>query len=72
VHHTRQIISVDKWIEFACPAKTAVLFKLLRTELDKLLVQKIENPEADISTGKTIGAIVQLLSSEFHFDIGNT
>eukprot|EP00026_Physarum_polycephalum_P000677 Phypoly_transcript_00678.p1 GENE.Phypoly_transcript_00678~~Phypoly_transcript_00678.p1 ORF type:complete len:1395 (+),score=271.52 Phypoly_transcript_00678:28-4212(+) len=65
VHHARQIISVDRWIEFACPAKTAVLFKLLRTELDKLLVLKIENPNLDISTGKTIDAIIQLLDSEF-------
>ena len=43
-HELIQIV-IDDWIEFRSPGKVAVLIKQLRTELDKLLVEKIDQPQ---------------------------
>ena len=37
-------VGVGKWIQFSCSAKVAVLFKELRAKLDRLLMDKIEQP----------------------------
>ena len=62
VRHAEQTITIDGWMEFEAPPRVAVLFRQLRVELDKLLLAKIAAPtaEADL-TGRTVGAIVQLL-----------
>ena len=66
VQHAQQTLSVDgRFIEFGAPPRTAVLFRQLRAELDKLLLQKISEPEIELPlTGRTISAIVQLLQEE--------
>ena len=65
VHHAKQTITVDKWIEFSTAPRTAVLFAQLRGELDKLLLEKIEKPGLELElTGRTISTIVSLLEDE--------
>ena len=65
VKHAQHVITVDKWIEFGAPPRVAVLFRDLRSELDKLLLQKIAEPELELEvTGRVLGAIVQVLSEE--------
>jgi hypothetical protein len=68
VRHAEQTIIIDGWMEFEAPPRVAVLFRQLRVELDKLLLAKIAAPtaEADL-TGRTVGAIVQLLQEEEGF-----
>ena len=68
VRHAEQTITIDGWMEFEAPPRVAVLFRQLRVELDKLLLAKIAAPtaEADL-TGRTVGAIVQLLQEEEGF-----
>lgn len=39
------MVTVDKWIQFKCHAKTAVVFKMMREELDKILQKRIDDPE---------------------------
>jgi hypothetical protein len=42
VKHEQMVIQMDEWVEFASMGKVAVLIKQLRHELDRLLVEKIE------------------------------
>ncbi|KAF9936561.1 hypothetical protein BGZ65_002286 [Modicella reniformis] len=42
-HHVK-LVTVDKWIQFRCHAKTAVVFKMMREELYKLLQKRIDDP----------------------------
>ena len=66
VQHSTGLVTIDKWINFAAPAKIAVLFKELRAKLDRLLADKIKQPELDLwEDGKpVVDAIVQLLGTE--------
>ncbi|KAI8596835.1 P-loop containing nucleoside triphosphate hydrolase protein [Dissophora ornata] len=43
-HHAKHL-TVDKWVQFKCHAKTAVVFKMMREELDKILQKRIDEPE---------------------------
>ncbi|KAF9393788.1 hypothetical protein BGX21_010619 [Mortierella sp. AD011] len=55
VKHHAKLVTVDKWIQFKCHAKTAVVFKMMREELvggsnlgcraDKILQKRIDEPE---------------------------
>ncbi|KAF9331170.1 hypothetical protein BG006_005964 [Podila minutissima] len=45
VKHHAKLVTVDKWIQFKCHAKTAVVFKMMREELDKILQKRIDDPE---------------------------
>ncbi|KAG0197455.1 hypothetical protein BGX28_009063 [Mortierella sp. GBA30] len=45
VKHHAKLVTVDKWIQFKCHAKTAVVFKMMRDELDKILQKRIDDPE---------------------------
>ncbi|RUS29602.1 P-loop containing nucleoside triphosphate hydrolase protein [Jimgerdemannia flammicorona] len=49
IKHKHRRVSIDHWIKFRCHAKTAVLFKCLRFELNKILRRKIDNPTMDFS-----------------------
>ncbi|KAG0323991.1 ATP-dependent RNA helicase dhx29 [Dissophora globulifera] len=45
IKHHAKLATVDKWIQFKCHAKTAVVFKMMREELDKVLQKRIDEPE---------------------------
>ncbi|KAF9103570.1 ATP-dependent RNA helicase dhx29 [Mortierella sp. GBA35] len=45
VKHHAKLVTVDKWIQFKCHAKTAVVLKMMREELDKILQKRIDEPE---------------------------
>ncbi|KAF9931562.1 hypothetical protein FBU30_009947 [Linnemannia zychae] len=45
VKHHAKLVTVDKWIQFKCHAKTAVVLKTMREELDKILQKRIDDPE---------------------------
>ena len=65
VRHAEHIVTIDKWIEFSAPPRTAVLFSQLREELNRLLLEKIREPTIELElTGRTIKTIVQLLQDE--------
>ena len=49
VHHERAVISVDEKIHFRAPPKIATLAKILRGELEALLLRKIVAPHEDVS-----------------------
>jgi hypothetical protein len=58
------------WLEFRAEARVGVLFKLLREELDRLLLAQIEAPgdEDNLSAGAAgstaVSAVLQLLEDE--------
>ena len=65
VKHAEHLVAVDGWIEFGAPPRTAVLFRQLRDELNRLLLEKIKDPRLELEmTGRTISTIVQLLQDE--------
>lgn len=66
VQHEKQTITVDEWITFSAPPKTAVIFKELGKEMDRLLIDKIRKPSTDLSSTKLpfLDIVVQLLSQE--------
>lgn len=71
VSHAEQTIAIDEWISFRAPPRTGVLFKQLRAELDRLLLDKIEKPHLELPlTGRTIDTIVALLEEEVHHPNG--
>ncbi|KAF8946016.1 hypothetical protein BGZ47_001510 [Haplosporangium gracile] len=45
VKHHAKLVTVDRWIQFKCHAKTAVVLKMMREELDKILQKRIDEPE---------------------------
>ncbi|XP_075717638.1 LOW QUALITY PROTEIN: ATP-dependent DNA/RNA helicase DHX36 [Rhinoderma darwinii] len=63
-------IAVDEWIVFQSPARIAHLVKDLRTELDSLLKEKIEKPQAvDWNDTKSrdcavLSAIIDLITTQ--------
>ena len=65
VRHAQQTITVDGWIEFDAAPRVGVLFRQLRAELDRLLLQKLATPDLEFElAGRTIGTIVSLLQEE--------
>ena len=61
VEHTRNKIVVDDWMYFNTPARVGVLIRELRSELECLLSQKMENPHLEISSSPLIDAVTMLL-----------
>ncbi|XP_078362233.1 ATP-dependent DNA/RNA helicase DHX36-like isoform X2 [Oculina patagonica] len=67
-----ETVAVDDFIKFKSPTRIANLVKELRVELDKLLRQKIAQPEMKLSVGSGTGnkesallrAIIDLITSE--------
>ncbi|XP_013409135.1 ATP-dependent RNA helicase dhx29 [Lingula anatina] len=64
VQHTQQLITVEDWIQFKSFAKTAVIFKELRTLIDTLLKDKLENPGLDFKDNPAISILIDLITSE--------
>lgn len=55
------LVTVDEWIKFKAPGKTAILVRELRRYLDQLLALKIKQPTYDIATSPVVAAILRLL-----------
>ena len=49
-----QPIAVDKWIEFEAAPRVGVLFRQLRAELDKLLLQKLATPTLELEKAEGV------------------
>eukprot|EP01119_Soliformovum_irregulare_P013905 TRINITY_DN3746_c0_g2_i2.p1 TRINITY_DN3746_c0_g2~~TRINITY_DN3746_c0_g2_i2.p1 ORF type:complete len:1292 (+),score=525.82 TRINITY_DN3746_c0_g2_i2:491-3877(+) len=64
VQHENGTITVEDWIVFKSPAKTAVIFKALRNEMKRILSRKIEDPKLDVSLDPIIKIIVQVFRNE--------
>lgn len=64
VHHTECVATVDRWIKFQASPRTAVIFKTLRRELDRLLALKIERPGLDIAADPLVLSILELIRTE--------
>ena len=63
VQHDQGVIVVDGWIKIRAPAKTAVIFKGLKAELNAVLAQKSADPRLPVDRIPLVRAIVQLISS---------
>jgi ATP-dependent RNA helicase DHX29 len=70
VDHLANRVVIDEWIEFTCPARTAVLFREMRKRLNEVLEVLVAKPLAGL-TGKdseqetaVVDAIVSLLRGE--------
>eukprot|EP00940_MAST-03C_sp_MAST-3C-sp2_P001817 g1817.t1 len=66
VHHRVSVVTVDDWLAFRASPKVAVLMKLLRRKLEKLLRKKIKRPNEDVSSAgaHVIDAVDALFASE--------
>ena len=62
--HEQKQITVDGWVRFEAPAKIAVLFRQLREQVDKLLVQKISRPQMDLFKAPAVDVMLKLLSTD--------
>ena len=65
VQHEAGTITVGGWVVYKAAARIAVLAKAARSELDRLLLQKISAPDIDITGSPIISAIVQLLVAPY-------
>ncbi|KAI7866161.1 P-loop containing nucleoside triphosphate hydrolase protein [Spinellus fusiger] len=50
IKHKQRRVVLDHWIHFSCFARSAVLVKLLRTELNNLLAAKMNQPDLDLTS----------------------
>lgn len=71
VNHLANRAVVDEWIEFSCPARTAVLFREMRRRLNEVLADMIQRPlvvgaatPAGEAHEAVVDAIISLLKSE--------
>ncbi len=78
VDHLANRVVIDEWIEFSCPARTAVLFREMRRRLNEVLEDMIQRPllvgaaagtaaaagEAAAAHAAVVGAIIALLRQE--------
>ena len=62
----RQVVTLDGWIEFVCRPNVLALIEALRSEIEKLLLAKAENPHTDIGPRALLvrETVVQLVSEE--------
>jgi len=61
--HAEGTIAVDDWIRFRANPKVAVLVRELRSELDKLLIQKFDDPSIDLGESDVVREILNLVNS---------
>uniref|UniRef100_A0A8D2IV95 RNA helicase n=1 Tax=Varanus komodoensis TaxID=61221 RepID=A0A8D2IV95_VARKO len=64
VLHRERLLSVDGWIHFQAPVKIAVIFKQLRTLIESVLKQKLENPKMSLEDDKILNIIKELIKTE--------
>ncbi len=64
VQHREKVITVDDWIKFQAPAKTAVIFKELRNLLNLMLIKKLSQPSLHIQDERIIQILMELIQSE--------
>jgi len=70
VEHGNKLVTIDKYIKLKCYAKTAVIFKRLRAELNAVLKMRINEPglhekNASQQHAQITSIIVKLLESEY-------
>lgn len=63
VQHRAGLVTLDTWIKLRAPAKTAVIFKELRSELDQLLLRIWESPDLDFTKEPLVRAIADVLAA---------
>ena len=65
VYHAHGIVSVDGWLHFRLDAKPATLIKYLRDQMEKILLQKIVNPQDDVFDSTEGRALIESISILF-------
>ena len=63
VDHVNAAVTLDGWLSLGVPARTAVMIKELRLQLEKLLGDKVQRPQLDLTkeAGPLVKAVVLLL-----------
>ena len=64
VAHETGMLQVGKFVKFKAPSRIGVLVRELRTELDRLLLRKVAEPEFDLNSCKAIDVCRSLLASD--------
>ncbi|XP_042310368.1 ATP-dependent RNA helicase DHX29 [Sceloporus undulatus] len=64
VLHRERLLSVDGWIHFQAPVKIAVIFKQLRSLIESVLKQKLENPKMSLEDDKILNVIKELIKQK--------
>ena len=63
VYQTHGVAAVDEWLKFRIGAKPATLVKYLRTSMEALLLQKIMNPNMDVTGSPKGKAIIEAVGT---------
>ena len=63
VDHLNASVTLDGWLTLPVPARTAVMIKELRMELEGILRNKVQRPQMDLNkeAGALVKAVVLLL-----------
>ncbi|KAG0235609.1 hypothetical protein BGW41_000710 [Actinomortierella wolfii] len=66
IKHHAKLVTIDKWIQFRCHAKTAVVLKSMREELDKILKKMIDAPHGSLKDEEEswLKMVASILESE--------
>lgn len=65
VYQTHGVCSVDDWLKFRLDAKPATLVKYLRGQMERILLQKIVNPQDDAVESTEGRALIESISILF-------
>jgi HrpA-like RNA helicase len=65
VHHAHGIVSIDGWLRFRLDAKPATLIKYLRDQMEKILLQKIVNPQDEVFDSTEGRALIESINILF-------
>ncbi len=59
VYQTHGVVAVDEWLKFRVDAKPATLVKYLRSSMEALLLEKIMNPQEDVTESQKGKAVIE-------------
>jgi hypothetical protein len=63
VYQSHGVAAVDEWLKFRVQAKPATLVKYLRTSMESLLLEKIMNPQVDVTGSSKGKAVIDAVSA---------
>ncbi|KAI9912518.1 hypothetical protein PsorP6_006518 [Peronosclerospora sorghi] len=64
VQHAENLVLIDGFVRLHAPARIGVLMKAMREQVDRLLLEKLADPELEIAETEVVRVMCHLLKSE--------
>ena len=57
-------VTIDGWLRFAAPGRVVALVQGLRSEVDRLLARKMQDPSFDLHSSAVLEVMARLVASD--------